>query len=442
MRRNRRAEANQALAYAVELANGLGLPVLAVEALSCRYPHANRRLHTFALEGVAETERRLRRLGIGYWFHLERRKDERAGVVESLAGEAAAVVVDDYPESIPAMDGGPDPRSLNAACFAVDASCIVPSALTPVRVWAAYSMRPKIHKLLPRFLAPFAMPGPRSRFEERAPAWHVTPSPESIAKLAASCEIDHSVPPSTTFRGGRAEAERLLARFLDDRLWSYARDKNEPSAHATSELSPYLHHGLLSPLEVALAARARAEREKLIAVEFLEELIVRRELAFNFAWNSANPLAFAELPEWARKTLEARRGDARNPEYTLEQLETASTGDDLWNAAQKELLLRGKIHGYYRMYWGKKILEWSTAPEEALESMVYLNDRYALDGQDPNSYAGMLWCLGLHDRPWPQRPIYGTVRSMSRAGMERKTNAEAYVREIANLERTGEEAAP
>jgi deoxyribodipyrimidine photo-lyase len=185
--------------------------------------------------------------------------------------------------------------------------------------------------------------------------------------------------------------------------------------------------------------RARAAGEKLIADEFLEELIVRRELAFNYAATARRAESFDELPEWARATLRAHDRDRRAPVYTRERLEAAETDDDLWNAAQKELLLSGAIHGYYRMYWGKKILEWSSCAEEALASMVYLNDRYALDGQDPNGYANILWCLGLHDRPWPERPIYGTVRSMSRAGMERKTDVKAYIRQIEYLERTGKE---
>ena len=194
-------------------------------------------------------------------------------------------------------------------------------------------------------------------------------------------------------------------------------------------------------MEIALAVSEYAARHKLMAGEFLEELIVRRELAFNFARYAARLDSLEELPHWARATLHKHRTDPRDPVYTREQFETAGTYDDLWNATQRELLLRGKIHGYYRMYWGKKILEWSPSPEEALATMIYLHDRYALDGQDPNTYANILWCFGLHDRPWGERPIYGMVRSMGRAGMERKTDVSAYIREIEYVERTGLECA-
>ena len=261
----------------------------------------------------------------------------------------------------------------------------------------------------------------------------------NIADLVASCEIDHTFVPLPTFQGGRKAAEKRLRRFLDHRLSRYAREKNEPSAHATSELSPYLHFGQISSLEVALAVSEYAEEHKLIAEEFLEELIVRRELAFNFARYAERHDTLDALPDWAQKTIAAHRKDRRDPVYTREQFEAAATYDDLWNATQKELLLRGKIHGYYRMYWGKKILEWSVTASEALATMLYLNDRYALDGHDPNTYTNILWCFGLHDRPWPERPVFGTIRSMARSGMERKTNVDAYIREIETLERTGKE---
>jgi len=167
--------------------------------------------------------------------------------------------------------------------------------------------------------------------------------------------------------------------------------------------------------------------------EFTEELIVRRELAFNFARTAKRPDSINDLPDWAKATLDKHRRDTRDPLYTPEQFEAAATYDDLWNATQTELVRRGTIHGYYRMYWGKKILEWSASPEEAHATMLALHDRYAVDARDPNTYTNILWCLGLHDRPWPERPIYGTIRSMSRGGMERKTDVAAYIREVEAL---------
>jgi deoxyribodipyrimidine photo-lyase len=260
-----------------------------------------------------------------------------------------------------------------------------------------------------------------------------------IPELVAASEIDHSVKPSTAFRGGRPEALERLERFLRRGLRRYGKLRNEPSAHATSRLSPYLHFGHISSLEVALAASSYAQAHGFSAEPFLEELIVRRELAFNFVRHTEDYRRLDALPEWARLTLQRHAGDRRRPVYTPEEFERGRTHDALWNATQKELLLRGTIHGYYRMYWGKKIIEWSPTPEEALATMIYLHDRYALDGRDPNTYANILWCFGLHDRPFAERPVFGKVRYMSLEGMRRKTDVAAYLREIERLERTGED---
>ena len=429
-RSNRRVDANHALAFAAGWANRLDLPLLFLESLTCDYPYASDRLHTFVLQGMPETAARLRRLGIGCVFHIPRRKGAGESAILALSLDAAVVITDECPLPMPAVE---------PPCYAVDSSCIVPAACIPIRCYAAYSLRPKIHKLLPRFLHPVPPIRVNRPFVQPAPALHTAVEAEAIASLVAACEIDRSVPPAAGLRGGRAQAKRRLADFLEHRLRRYARQKNEPAAHATSELSPYLHAGYISSLEVALAVREHAAEHKLMAGEFLEELIVRRELAFNFVRYAAPADSLEQLPEWARRTLDAHRKDRRDPCYSREQLEAAATCDDLWNAAQRELLLRGRIHGYYRMYWGKKILEWSRSPEEALASALYLNDRYALDGQDPNSNANILWCFGLHDRPWPERPVFGTVRSMSCAGMERKTDVASYIREIEHLQRTGKE---
>ncbi len=398
---NHRVESNHALAFSAALANRLGLPLLCFESLRCAGAYDNDRMHTFALEAVPGTSAALRKLGIGYTFHFARRRSEDAPI-EALLTDAAAFVTDDYPSALDAR-----PYRLDIQSYAVESSCVVPPACIGQRSYAAYSIRPKIHRLLPQYLKPVPAVRPEHRYREAVPEFHTEVRSRWIPVLVAECEIDHTVPPSMFFRGGRVEAERRLRRFLDERLRRYAREKNEPAAHATSGLSPYLHFGQISALEIALAVRECAREHKLAAEEFLEELIVRRELAFNFAWYSRRLDSLDELPDWARQTLREHRKDKRDPLYTREQFESAATTDALWNASQKELLLRGTIHGYYRMYWGKKILEWSEAPEEALATMIHLHDRYALDGHDPNTYGNILWCFGLHDRPWPERPIYG-----------------------------------
>ena len=437
MQMNRRAEANHALAFAAELANRSDLPLLVYEGLTCSYPYANDRLHTFILEGVPETARRLSELGAGYVFYLRRRHSDPNDALYRLAAEAAAVVTDDHPTFITRRHNASVPAKIGVAYYAVDSSCVVPMNRFARREYAAYTIRPKIRKALAECLAPVNEVRLQRRWNLPLPAFHTEVDLRSIPDLAASCEIDHRVRPSTAFRGGRAEALRRLERFLETNLRHYGRLRNEPAANATSRLSPYLHFGRISSLEVALAASGYARAHRLSAEEFLEELIVRRELAFNFTRHTEDYQTLAALPDWARQSLARHASDARRPVYSREQFERAATHDELWNAAQKELLLRGVIHGYYRMYWGKKIIEWSPTHEEALATMIYLHDRYALDGRDPNTYTNILWCFGLHDRPWAERPVFGTVRYMSAEGMRRKTNVTAYVREIERIERTG-----
>jgi deoxyribodipyrimidine photo-lyase len=261
----------------------------------------------------------------------------------------------------------------------------------------------------------------------------------NIAELVAGCEINHGIKPSISFEGGHEVARKHLDLFLAQRLRRYEKESGKPSLHATSELSPYLHFGQISALDVALAVREYAAEHKLMADKFLEELIVRRELAFNFARFTEDVESLDAVPDWSKRTMAKHARDARPSLYTPEQLEGAETYDALWNATQKELLIRGRIHGYYRMYWGKKIIEWSPTYEQALRVMIHLHDVYALDGRDPNTYTNILWCFGLHDRPWSERPIFGQLRYMSLEGMKRKTDTAAYITEITYLEQTGKD---
>ena len=433
---NRRAAANHALAYAIDLANRLGVPTLYYEGLTCTYPHANDRLHRFILENVPDTAEDLKRLGIGYTFHLRRRRTDPNDTLYQLSKDAAAVVTDDYPTFIARQHNASVPKRLEIPYFVVDSSCIVPMNRLEKREYAAYTIRPRIHRILDQYLRPFEMPIATKRWKNLAPH-HTEVTAANIDSLIAACDIDHSVKPSTTYRGGSRRAHQLLAHFVERNLSRYAGNRNEPSAHATSDLSSYLHFGNISALEVALAVKDHAAANGLIADEYLEELIVRRELAFNFAKYTDDPATIENLPNWALATLAKHDRDPRDFTYTQAQWERADTHDPLWNATQKELLLRGKIHGYYRMYWGKKIIEWSESHREALRIMICLHDKYALDGRDPNTYTNILWCFGLHDRPWTERPIFGMIRFMSGDGMKRKTDTGAYIKEIEYLERTG-----
>jgi deoxyribodipyrimidine photo-lyase len=430
---NRRVDSNHALEHAASVANELDLPLLVYESLTFSYPYASDRFHTFILEGSAETTRRLKSRGAGYVFYLRRAPGDPNDVLYRLAGDAALVVTDDYPTFVTPRHNAAVAPKIGVAFHAVDSSCVVPMSCFTKREYAAYTIRPKIHRLLPQFLRPVEPVGLRRRYRGPQSPFHTRVTAKSIPELVASCQIDHSIPPSTVFRGGRIEAEKRLRFFLDEKLPRYETGHNDPTAHATSDLSPYLHFGCISSLEVALAAPKSAQA-------FLEELIVRRELAFNFARFTEDPESLANVPEWAQKTMREHARDKRPAIYTRDQFAQAVTHDALWNATQREMLKTGKIHGYYRMYWGKKVIEWSHSYQEALETMLYIHDRWALDGRDPNTYANILWLFGLFDRPWPERPIFGKMRYMSLEGMRRKTDVAGYIAGTGGLDNTSKSA--
>lgn len=434
---NRRVDANHGLLHACELANRLKLPVLFYEGLTCSYQYANDRLHTFVLQGIPETARRLKKAGIGYVFYLRRKKDSPNDVLYQLAKDAAAIVTDDYPTFIARQHNATVPGKLTIPYYAVDSSCVVPMSQIETRQYGAYTIRPRITKLLPKYLVHPGEPKPAKKWSGPVANFHTEVAESKIAELVKSCEIDHSVPPSPSFDGGRLAAEKLLTFFLENNLKRFDRDRNDPAKHATSHLSPYLHFGQLSSLEIALAVKDYAAKHHLMANAYLEELIVRRELSFNYVRHVENPQDLANLPEWARETMKKHARDKRDPLYSPRELERAETYDDLWNATQKEMVLRGKIQGYYRMYWGKKILEWSRGYQPAVDFMIDQHGKYALDGRDPNTYTNVLWCFGLHDRAWGERPIFGKIRFMSGESTKRKTDAKAYIAEVAEFEKTG-----
>lgn len=392
---SRRLDANHGLAYAVECANRLGLPVLVYEGLTLDHPFASARFHAFIRDGVRDNADRAAQLGFGYVF-----SDER-GALYRWAADAALLVTDDYPGYLARDHNTRVPAKIGIPYYAVDSSCIVPMDCLAKQEYAAYTIRPKIHRLLPLYLHPLETPVPARRWKGSRAA----------------------VPAGKPSGGGRVAALQRLQEFLAHDLARYAKENREPTQRATSRLSPYLHFGHISSLEIALAVREYSP-------EFQEQLIVRRELAFNFARYGPDPGSLAALPNWAQQTLAKHDADPRDYVYPHRTFEQAATHDALWNATQKELLRDGVIHGYYRMYWGKKIIEWSASHQEALDIMLELNDRYALDGRDPNTYTNILWCFGLHDRPWTERPVFGMVRFMNLAGMRRKTDVDAYIGEM------------
>jgi len=310
----------------------------------------------------------------------------------------------------------------------VETDVIVPvEAASPKEEYTAGTFRPKILRQLPLYPTKMtSTPARRDSLDLRFD----TLDAERPDLLLNALDIDRRVAPSRDFKGGRRAGLRRFRRFLTNHLDEYAELGGDPAADRLSGLSPYLHFGQISPLEIAarVSLRSGPGREA-----FLEQLIVRRELSMNFVFYNSGYDRYAGLPEWCRRTLREHARDRRNPQYSPEELERAETHDPYRNAAQREMLDTGKMHGYMRMYWGKKILEWTDRPEEAFRIALTLNNRYELDGRDPNGFAGVAWCFGKHDRAWAERPIFGKVRYMNAAGLRRKFAIDEYVRRVSIL---------
>jgi deoxyribodipyrimidine photo-lyase len=310
----------------------------------------------------------------------------------------------------------------------VDSDLIVPARLLGKEHFAARTIRPRIHRLLPDYLT--RPSNPVAKIE-----WKKVHSPDAPELLLENLPVDRSVTP-VSLGSGVSQADKVLKRFLQSRLRGYAKRRNYPDIDGTSQLSPYLHFGFIAPHTVALAVRkSDAPAEDIEA--FLEELIVRRELAINFVRYNSKYDSLESSEPWADKTLRLHAPDERKFTYTERQLENAQTHGPLWNAAQKQMVLTGWMHGYLRMYWAKKILEWSPTPALAYDIALRLNNRYELDGRDPNGYAGIAWAImGKHDRAWrPERPVYGKIRYMSYDSISRKFNSQAHIERISALEK-------
>jgi deoxyribodipyrimidine photo-lyase len=427
MQRAQRGRDNPALNRAVALGNALRLPVLAGFALTAAYPQAQRRQYRFLAEGLEDARHDLGRRNVP----LVVRRGDPSEVIPALAREAgaAAVVGDENPVRIGRRWRDAVAARLTVPFELVDADVVVPTALFPNEEYAARTLRPKIRRVWDRYLVPIGNPKAHVAWRPaEVPPGEAVGADSLLASLRAGGAGE-----VRGYRGGTREAERRLGRFLAERLPRYDTDRNQPVPYTTSELSAHLHFGHISPVTVALAARQSGAPAACVD-GFLEELIVRRELAVNFVARNPHYDRLEGCPAWARATLEKHATDPRPVLYTPAQLESAETHDPLWNAAQKEMLLTGRMHNYLRMYWAKKILEWSPDARVAYAVALDLNDRYEMDGRDPNGYAGVAWAVGgKHDRPWPERPIFGTVRFMSYESTRRKFDAEGYAAWVDSL---------
>jgi deoxyribodipyrimidine photo-lyase len=481
---SRRLTHNHALDYAIHLAKQLQKPLVIYEGLKLNYPWANARFHLWMLEGMRDNALVAKQLGLTYWPFVETPANNGRGLVKQLAEHAAAVVTDDYPAYItPAHN-----RVLakfDRAAFAVDSNSVIPLALYGKPVAAAAHLRPRMHKLFVEawqhraHAEPHFDGLPTTQLEPPFPLWQ---PPADLRAFVASLPLDHSVQPIGE-AGGSVAANAVVTQFVKSKLARYAEERNEPDdpqRSAVSGLSAAMHYGHISieaiiaatlghdwkPSEINAKTRNKDDffcRDANVN-SFLDEAIVWRDLgyhwhyarnlergsgtvswsnearaSFNFATMDFSPSDHATLPqvlpEWAWATLSNHANDRREYLYSWEQFEHADTHDELWNAAQLELVKTGRIHNYLRMLWAKKVLEWSESPEEAYRVLEYLNNKYAVDGRDPNSYTGILWCFGLFDRPWPpERDVFGNIRYMSSANTAKKfklANYYQYVRRLA-----------
>jgi deoxyribodipyrimidine photo-lyase len=428
MQATQRLEDNWALRLATLEADRLGRPLLIYQGLDPTYEYASDRIHAFILEGARETAAHARAAGLPYVFTLRRRRDDDRRVVDRISARACLVVTDLLPTAGIAERTRRFAERARCLVTQVDSYTVVPSGCFTSEQYSAAVIRPKLNRLRDHYLQPIADHPPR----------HTLP-PATLASLEcepldvdtidlpavlASCEIDHSVGVAPLTPGRRAAQERLAA-FTEDGLAHYEDRRREPAdAEGSSRLSPYLHFGQIGAAEVAratIAARGRG------ADPYLDELITWRELAMNFCLRNRDYAKLRCLPRWAQETMAAHTSDPRDPVYSLRQLAAGHTHDSLWNAAQRQLTATGTMHNAVRTVWGKSILLWTTSYRSALRSLLVLNNRYGLDGRDPNSFLNILWCFGKFDRPFAERPVWGKIRPMSLDRARAKFDAARYV---------------
>ena len=422
MQRAQRGIDNAALNVAVAAGNALGRPVVVFFAPR-PFPPANLRHYAFLAQGIPDIAEALEKRNIGF---VLRRFPDHSLLKFCEEVRSALVVGDENPirqargwrESVA--------KKLKTPFWTVDADVIVPSKLLEKEKYAAFIIRPRLESRLREFLVP--SPNPKAKLPWTRPRnLECLSSTIDVAHLTGGWKIDRSVEPVPSWKGGSREALRLLKDFVQRKLQNYIQNHNHPEHAGTSRLSPYLHFGHISPVTVALAVE-KADLPRAAKDAFLNQVITWRELSVNLVHFNPNYDTFECGEPWAHRTLAAHAGAPRPVLYTEAHLENAETHDALWNAAQMQMVSSGWMHNYMRMYWAKKILEWTKSPAQAHQIAVHLNDKYEIDGRDPNGYAGIAWSIvGKFDRPWFERPIFGQIRYMSRASTGQKFDSKKYI---------------
>ncbi len=424
MSRDQRLRDNWALLYAQELALSTEQPLAVVFCLVPEFLDATWRQYGFMLKGLIELEAELRTMNIRFFLLQGQPEDQVVHFCRSR--KVGALVCDFSPLRINRGWKNKVAENARVPFFEVDTHNIVPCwFVSPKQEYAAYTLRPKLHRVLPDFLTdiPPVRKHPYGTVEGAAGTdWD---------RAEKALELDRGLPEVQWMLPGEAAGQKAMDAFVREKLADYAEERNDPSKNGQSDLSPYLHFGQLSAQRLAYeVSRAGMAEESTDA--FLEELVVRKELSDNFCFHNPYYDSVEGFPRWAKETLALHEGDEREHLYSLDVLEKGQTHDQLWNAAQLEMVKRGKMHGYMRMYWAKKILEWTKSPQQAMATAICLNDKYSLDGRDPNGYVGIAWSIGgVHDRAWGERPIFGKIRYMSYRGSRTKFDVAGYIEKVA-----------
>jgi deoxyribodipyrimidine photo-lyase len=455
MQINRRFHYNFALEYAIGWANKLNKPLLILEAFSCDYPWATDRSHTFMMQGMREHLDYAKQQGLNYVSFVEKEPGQYEKLLKILASKASLMVTDEYPVFIMRKRNEKYPKEMDIPYFTVDSNGLIPLGLTDKDPYSAFFFRKIMQK---NFVEAYTNPPNQNPLEDldnrdfvnvSSSLFENLPDAEeslyNIPEFIKGLDIDHSVNP-IDWHGGRSAALGMMGQFIKNALLVYDEKRNDPDEKKTSQLSPWLHFGKISEYEIVRAVLDHQpegwDLDKITFNKgstggffngnpnidsFLDEVITWREVGFHFAHHRDDYDKFESLPDWAQQTMNEHRNDPREWNYSYEQLKNSQTHDEIWNAAQTQLREEGIIHNYLRMLWGKKVIEWTPDPETALQYLIDLNNTYAIDGRDPNSYSGIFWCFGRFDRAWQERPIFGKLRYMTSDSTRKKVKLKEYL---------------
>ncbi len=456
MQINRRFEYNFALEYAIAWANKLNKPLMVYEAVSIDYPWANDRMQTFMLQGMQENLKIASENGINFLSYVEPEKEAGKGLFYRLADKSCCVISDEFPVFIVREHNERVADRIDVPYTTIDSNGLIPLGITEKDPYSAYLFRKIMQK---HFLEAYSNPPKKDPLKDLHNLDIVDLDDEitsnyksalnvddDIKSVIAKMDIDHSVPAVLNVTGTREEALKKLDYFVENNLLEYDEKRNHPDEKKTSGLSPWLHYGKISEYEIVRAALQKQPSSWNLTQltpnggkntgffngddniqSFLDEVITWREVGFHYAHHRSDYAEFESLPDWVKQTMREHEGDERKWLYTLEELEQSRTHDDIWNAAQTQLREEGIIHNYLRMLWGKKVIEWTPDYRTALDYLIELNNKYALDGRDPGSYSGIFWCFGRFDRAWQEREVFGKLRYMASESTRKKVKMKNYL---------------